>query len=119
MADRSRSMQRLYEITIPGLSMRADFPAVRHRLLADFPDVAEVLAMTTPGTVLVMYRGEHEVDAWLDALSDSVATRRMSLGRGRTDSAGEQVNRSGGPDSAGEQVKRSPAVARASCNGPW
>ena len=31
-------MQKLYEITIPGLSMKADVPAVRHRLLADFPD---------------------------------------------------------------------------------
>jgi hypothetical protein len=25
-------MQKLYEITIPGLSIKADFPAVRHRL---------------------------------------------------------------------------------------
>jgi hypothetical protein len=76
-------MAKLYEITIPGLSMRTDFPAVRHRLLADFPDVDEVLATTTPATVLVAYRGEDEVDAWLDALSDSVATRRIGLGLGR------------------------------------
>jgi hypothetical protein len=55
-------MQRLYEITIPGLSMTADFPAVHHRLLADFPDVVDVLAMTTPATVLVVYTGEQEVD---------------------------------------------------------
>ena len=31
------AMQKLYEITIPGLSMKVDFPAARHRLLADFP----------------------------------------------------------------------------------
>jgi hypothetical protein len=31
--------------------------------------------------VLGAYLGEDEVDAWLDALSDSVATRRMSLRR--------------------------------------
>ena len=74
-------MQRLYEITIPGLSMRADLPAVRHRLLADFPQVLDVFAMTRPHTVLVVYLGEEEVDAWIDALSDSVATRRVSLGR--------------------------------------
>jgi hypothetical protein len=41
--------------------------------------VVEVLATTIPATVLVAYLGEDEVDAWLDALSDSVAIRRMSL----------------------------------------
>ena len=70
-------MQSLYEITIPGLSMSADLPAVRRRLLADFPGVLDVLPMTTPATVLVVYRGEAEVDAWLDVLSDCVATRRI------------------------------------------
>jgi hypothetical protein len=79
-------MRKLYEITIPGLSLKADFPAVRHRLLADFPYVVEVLAMTTPSTVLVVYVGEDEVDAWIEALSDSVATRRMSLGNRRVHS---------------------------------
>ena len=72
-------MQKQYEITIPGLSMTADFPAVHHRLLADFPDVVDVLATTTPATVLIVYTGEHEVDCWIDALSDSVATRRTRL----------------------------------------
>jgi hypothetical protein len=74
-------MPKLYEITIPGLSMKADYPAVRHRLLADFPRVLEVLATTTPATVQVVFRGQEELDAWLDALSDSVATRRLALGR--------------------------------------
>jgi hypothetical protein len=73
-------MQKLYEITIPGLSMKADFPAVRHRLLADFPHVIDVLAMTTPATVLIVYSGGEELDAWIDALSESVATRRISSG---------------------------------------
>jgi len=80
-------MQKLYEITIPGLSMKADFPAVRHRLLADFPYVIEVLAMTTPATVLIAYLGEDEIDAWINALTESVATRRMSLGRSRVTGA--------------------------------
>jgi hypothetical protein len=75
-------MHKLYEITIPGLSMTADYPAVRHRLLADFPHVLDVLATTTPATVLVVFRGEAEIDAWLSALSDSVAARRISLGHG-------------------------------------
>jgi hypothetical protein len=61
--------------------MTTDYPAVRHRLLADFPHVLDVLAMTTPHTVLVVFRGDAEVNAWLDALSESVATRRISLGR--------------------------------------
>jgi hypothetical protein len=75
-------MQKPYEITIPGLSMKGDSPAARRRLMADFPRVVEMLAMTTPATVLLAYLGEDEVDAWLDALSDSVATRRMSVRRG-------------------------------------
>jgi hypothetical protein len=74
-------MSKLYEITIPGLSMTTDFPAVRHRLLADFPHVHEVLPTTIPATVLINYGGEAELDAWLDALSDSVAARRMAIGR--------------------------------------
>jgi hypothetical protein len=75
-------MQKLYEITIPGLSMKVDFPAVRHHLLAEFPQVVEVLAMTTPGTLLIAYHGEQEVDAWLAAISDSVATRRTGFRAG-------------------------------------
>jgi len=74
-------MPKLYEITIPGISMQGDFRAVRHRLLADFPYVTEVLATLTPATVLIVYHGEAEVDDWLDALSDSVATQRIRLGR--------------------------------------
>lgn len=74
-------MPRLYQITIPGLSLKGDFSAARRRLIADFPRVLEVLATTIPATVLVAYLGEDEVDAWLDALSDFVATRRMSLRR--------------------------------------
>jgi hypothetical protein len=76
--DRVRARQRLYEITIPRMSIEADFAAVRHRLLADFPGVVEVLAMSTPSTVLIVYDGEDEVDSWCEALSDAVATRRRS-----------------------------------------
>jgi hypothetical protein len=87
-------MQNLCEITIPGLCIKTEYPAVRHRLLADFPDVLEVLPMTTPATVLVAFRGEEEFDAWVDALSDSVATRRMSLGRSRIRSRANAANAS-------------------------
>ena len=71
-------MQRLYQITIPGLSMKGNVSGARRRLIADFPRVLEVLATTIPATVLVAYLGDDEVDAWLDALSDSVAIRRMN-----------------------------------------
>lgn len=91
-ASRDASAQKLYEITIPCLSMKADLPAVRHRLLADFPDIVEVLAMTTPGTVLVVYTGDEDVDAWIDALSDSVAMRRINLGGGSIRSSGDSLN---------------------------
>jgi hypothetical protein len=75
-------MPRLYQITIPGLSMKGDFPAGRRRLIAEFPRVLEVFATTIPATVLVAYVGADELDARLDALSDSVAMRRASLRRG-------------------------------------
>jgi hypothetical protein len=63
-------MLNRYEITIPGLSIKTELPAIRHRLLADFPQVVDVLAMTRPETVLVAYTGEDEITAWLDALHD-------------------------------------------------
>ena len=62
--------------------MKVDFPAVRHRLRADFPQVVEVLAMTTPATLLIAYQGEQELDAWLDAISDSVAHPTHRFPRG-------------------------------------
>jgi hypothetical protein len=34
-------MQKLYQITIPGFSLKGDFPAARRRLVADFPRVLE------------------------------------------------------------------------------
>jgi hypothetical protein len=82
-------MQRLYEITVPGLSMRTDLPAIRRRLLAVFPRVVEVLAMTTPATVLVVYRGEDEIDAWCEELDDAVTARRERCTR-RTRLRGQQ-----------------------------
>jgi hypothetical protein len=84
------SVQKVYEITIPGLSMQTDFPAVRHRLLADFPQVTDVIATTTPATVQILYTGEAAVDAWIAALSESVAARRMSRGHTTFDARRER-----------------------------
>jgi hypothetical protein len=71
-------MQMLYEITIPGLSVRADLPAIRRRLRADFPQILDVLATTTPATLLIVYSDSDEIDVWLAALSDCVGTGQLS-----------------------------------------
>lgn len=70
-------MHRLSSITVPGLSVRRDFAAARERLLTEFPNVEEVLATTNPGTLLVLTSGPpDELDAWLEAVADTVTTRR-------------------------------------------
>lgn len=71
-------MQRYCRITAPGLSVKRDFTAARERLLADFPNVHDVVATTAPATLVVLYSGPADVDAWLDALLDSVATRQVT-----------------------------------------
>jgi hypothetical protein len=71
-------VQRLYRITVPGLSITQDFTTARRRLLADFPAIQEVVATTTPGTLVVVASGSEDVDAWLDALRESVTTGRAN-----------------------------------------
>ncbi len=61
-------MQKLCTITIPGLVVKRDFTTARMRLLAEFPDIVEVIATTAPATLLVLSCGSEDVDAWLDAL---------------------------------------------------
>jgi hypothetical protein len=82
-------MQRPCRITVPGLSVRRDFAAVRERLLTEFPNVEEVLATTSSGTLLVFASGPpDELDAWLEAAADTVATTRR-LARWRSRLAGD------------------------------
>jgi hypothetical protein len=69
-------MQKLCRITVPGLSVKRDFTAARRRLLAEFPDIQEVIATTAPETLLVLSCGSEDVDAWLDTLR-SQATREL------------------------------------------
>lgn len=69
-------MQKLYRITIPGLSVKRDFTAARRRLLAEFPDIQEIIATTAPGTLLVLSSGSVDVDACLDTL-DFLANREV------------------------------------------
>jgi hypothetical protein len=76
-------MQRLCRITVPGLSIESDFAAARERLLADFPNVHEVIATTAPATLLVLYSGAPEADAWVGALLDSTQTGEVKANRRR------------------------------------
>jgi hypothetical protein len=69
-------MQKLFRITVPGLSVRRDFTTARRRLLAGFPDIQEVIATTAPGTLLVLSSGSEDVDAWLGTF-DSLAIREV------------------------------------------
>jgi hypothetical protein len=70
-------MQRLCRITVPALSIKSDFAAARLRMLTDFPNVHEVVATTAPGTLLVVYSGPDDADAWYEALLDSIATSQV------------------------------------------
>jgi hypothetical protein len=74
-------MHRLCRITVPGLSIESDFAAARERLLAEFPNVHEVIATTAPATLLVLYSGCAEADAWVDALLDSTQTDQVKAHR--------------------------------------
>jgi hypothetical protein len=72
-------MLQLYDITIPGFSTVADLPTVRHRLLAQFPLVREVLATLVPSTIRIVYQGQDEIDRWLEVLSKAAADSRLGL----------------------------------------
>lgn len=74
-------MQRLFSIHVPGLSVKYDYVTARQRLLADFPDVREVFATTTPAALLVVHSGPAQRDAWRDAVLDAIGAREPSVGR--------------------------------------
>jgi hypothetical protein len=76
-------MQRLCRLTVPGLSIKSDFTAAHRTLLADFPNVHEVVATTAPGTLLVLYSGPDEANAWCNALLSLIATRQERATRRR------------------------------------
>jgi hypothetical protein len=71
---------RLYMITVPGLQVKLDWAAVHDRLLDDFPQIRDVLATTLPETLLIVYEGDDDIDAWLEGMSDGILSRRMSAG---------------------------------------
>jgi hypothetical protein len=64
-------------ITVPDLSVKRDFTAARECLLADFPNVHEVMVTTAPATLLVLYSGREDRDAWVQTLRVLAAGRRL------------------------------------------
>lgn len=70
-------MQLYYRITVPGLSLKRDFSAARECLLTEFPDVHGVIATTAASTLLVLYSGHKDPDAWVQTLRELVVGRRV------------------------------------------
>jgi hypothetical protein len=70
-------MPRLYMITVPGLEVTSDWRTVHDRMLDDFPEVTDVLATTMPETLLIVYEGAANIDAWLEGMSDGILSQRM------------------------------------------
>jgi hypothetical protein len=64
-------------VTVPGLDVKSDWLAVHDVLLDEFPRVADVLATTIPETLLIVYRGRADIDAWLGGLNEAVLVHRM------------------------------------------
>lgn len=60
--------------------MLPDWAAVHDRLLDDFPGITDVLASTMTATLLIVYEGDANVDAWLEGISDGILSRRISAG---------------------------------------
>jgi hypothetical protein len=71
---------RLFMLTVPGLRVASDWAAVHDRLLDDFPGITDVLATTMTATLLIVYEGDANVDAWLEGISDGILSRRISAG---------------------------------------
>lgn len=74
-------MPQLYLVTVPGLRVAVDWARIHDRLLDDFPKVTDVLATTISGTLLIVYKGGPDADAWLDAITEEVLRRRLRVGR--------------------------------------
>jgi len=92
-------MPRLFMLTVPGLKVASDWAAVHDRLLDDFPGITDVLATTMTATLLIVYEGDANVDAWLEGISDGILSRRIRAGsapRVRTQSRARDHQRAWG-----------------------
>lgn len=75
---------QLYLITVPGLEVRFEWRVVHDRLLDEFPAVVDVLATTIKGTILIVYEGPDDADAWLQTASETIMNFRHATSAGRT-----------------------------------
>jgi hypothetical protein len=76
-------MQRLCQITVPGLEVASDWRLVHDRLLDEFPEVTDVLATTMKGTILILYQGSGDSCAWLETISETILNFRRARRAGR------------------------------------
>jgi hypothetical protein len=76
---------RLCELQVPGLDVPRASAHARARLLARYAQITDVLATTRPATLLIIYRGEEQVEAWAAALEPVVCL----AARGRTSKLGD------------------------------
>jgi hypothetical protein len=64
-------------ITVPGLDVKSDWLPVHDLLIDEFRKVTDVLATTIPETLLIVYHGRADIDAWLGGVTEAVLVRRM------------------------------------------
>jgi hypothetical protein len=81
-------MQKLYLITVPGLDVRSDWRVLHDRLLDEFPAMSDVLATTITATILIVYAGAPDADAWLESITETVLGLRQ---RARSSAVHSQV----------------------------
>jgi hypothetical protein len=74
-------MAKLFMVTVPALDVRSDWAPLHDRLLDDFPEITDVLATTIAETLLIVYEGPADIDAWFDRISDVMLTRRVNVRR--------------------------------------
>jgi hypothetical protein len=76
-------MPQLYMITVPGLDVKSHWAVVHDRLLDAFGHVSDVLPTTMPSTLLIVYQGVPDADAWLRLVSETLLSRRLQTGARR------------------------------------
>jgi len=77
-------MQKLYQITVPGLQVSADWRLIHDRLLDEFSEVTDVLPTTMNSTILIVYEGSDDADAWLETVSETILHFRGQIRAGQS-----------------------------------